>query len=228
VTAYAHSLPGRPREEWQPLEEHLRNVAEKAAEFAGAFASQDWAWNAGWLHDVGKIAPEFQAYLARENNLDDSEYDVAGVGRVNHSSAGAALAEDLFGKAGVPLGLPLAYLAAGRKNTVPYGLYISHGFVSAHLANQTTFSEDDLELLWKALSDMFEHDRSAARGLMSTQKLVVFKHGSALGEKSAQSQFARLAVEPIKAPPRSIADYRITLDGKELPKDQVRIDVAVA
>lgn len=170
MTAYAHSLPGRPREEWQPLEEHLRNVAEKAAEFAGAFASQDWAWNAGWLHDVGKIAPEFQAYLARENNLDDSEYDVAGVGRVNHSSAGAALAEDLFGKAGVPLGL----------------------------------------------------------GLMSTQKLVVFKHGSALGEKSAQSQFARLAVEPIKAPPRSIADYRITLDGKELPKDQVRIDVAVA
>lgn len=62
----------------------------------------------------------------------------------------------------------------GRKNTVPYGLYVAYGFVSAHLAAQTGFSEDDLILLWNALINMFEHDRSAAHGLMSTQKLIVF------------------------------------------------------
>jgi CRISPR-associated protein Csd2 len=115
----------------------------------------------------------------------------------------------------------------GRKNTVPYGLYVAHGFVSAHLANQTGFSEEDLELLWKALEQMFEHDRSAARGLMSTQKLIVFKHNNALGDASAQSQFSRIGIEAVKTPPRSVGDYKITLDGAELPKDKVRIDVPV-
>lgn len=115
----------------------------------------------------------------------------------------------------------------GRKNTVPYGLYVAHGFVSAHLADQTKFSEEDLELLWKALEEMFEHDRSAARGLMSTQKLIIFKHSGALGDASAQSQFARIGIEPVKTPPRSVGDYKITLDGAELPKDKVRIDVPV-
>ncbi len=73
----------------------------------------------------------------------------------------------------------------GRKNIVPYGLYRAHGFVSAPLASHpvkgTGFSEDDLELLFKALTTMFEHDRSAARGEMATRKLVVFRHNSALG-----------------------------------------------
>lgn len=115
----------------------------------------------------------------------------------------------------------------GRKNTVPYGLYVSHGFVSAHLAAQTGFSADDLELLWKALEQMFEHDRSAARGLMSTQKLIIFEHEGALGNASAQSQFARIGIESVKTPPRSVSDYKITLDGAELPKDKVRIDVPV-
>ena len=115
----------------------------------------------------------------------------------------------------------------GRKNTVPYGLYVAHGFVSAHLANQTKFSEEDLELLWKALEQMFEHDRSAARGLMSTQKLIIFKHNNALGDASAQSQFARIGIEAVKTPPRSVDDYKFTLDGSELPKGKVRIDVPV-
>jgi CRISPR-associated protein Csd2 len=111
----------------------------------------------------------------------------------------------------------------GRKNTVPYGLYVAHGFVSAHLANQTGFSEDDLELLWNALEQMFEHDRSAARGLMSTQKLIIFEHDGALGNASAQSQFARIGIEAIKTPTRSIDDYKITLDGEDLMKSQVRV-----
>lgn len=115
----------------------------------------------------------------------------------------------------------------GRKNTVPYGMYVAHGFVSAHLAAQTGFDQDDLKLFWDALHNMFEHDRSAARGLMSTQKLIIFNHKSPLGDASAQSQFARVDIKAIKTPPRSIKDYKITLDGDELPGDKVRIDVPV-
>ena len=90
---YAHSRPDTPQGQWQPLDNHLREVAHKAAEFAATFASADWAHNAGWLHDLGKADNSFQAYLLRENGLDDSGYDDSGGGRVNHSSAGAALAE---------------------------------------------------------------------------------------------------------------------------------------
>lgn len=107
----------------------------------------------------------------------------------------------------------------GRKNTVPYGLYVSHGFVSAHLANQTKFSEDDLTLLWEALVNMFEHDRSAARGLMATQKLVIFKHDSALGSAPAHKLFERVTIKRKDEanPARSINDYEVTIDDKDLP-----------
>lgn len=102
----------------------------------------------------------------------------------------------------------------GRKNTVPYGLYVAHGFVSAHLANQTGFSEEDLELLWKALSEMFEHDRSAARGLMATQRLIIFKHDSALGNAPAHKLFQRIKIarKDASKPARSFADYEVTVD----------------
>jgi CRISPR-associated protein Csd2 len=73
----------------------------------------------------------------------------------------------------------------GRKHTVPYGLYMAHGFVSSFLAKQTGFGEEDLELLWQALEQMFEHDRSAARGEMATRGLYVFKHDSELGNAHA-------------------------------------------
>lgn len=118
---YAHSRPDYPadRAKWQTLEVHLAAVANMAAEFAAPFGSYDWAWNAGWLHDIGKAADEFQAYLMRENGLDDSEYDGVGGGRINHSSAGAALAEELFSKQRLPLGRPLSYLAAGHHAGLP-------------------------------------------------------------------------------------------------------------
>ena len=83
----------------------------------------------------------------------------------------------------------------GRKFTVPYGLYRAHGFVSAHLANQTGFSEEDLALLWASLANMFDHDRSAARGEMSTRGLYVFKHEGVLGDAPAHSLFDLIEVQ---------------------------------
>lgn len=107
----------------------------------------------------------------------------------------------------------------GRKFTVPYGLYRTHGFVSAPLAKQTGFSQEDLELFWEALQNMFENDRSAARGLMSARRLVIFEHSTPMGNASAQELFDRVKAERVtdsaKAA-RDFSDYRVTLDGKEL------------
>ena len=101
----------------------------------------------------------------------------------------------------------------GRKNTIPYGLYVAHGFVSAHLAAQTGFSQEDLDLLWAALNNMFEHDRSAARGLMTTRKLVIFEHDNALGQASAQSLFDLVSIKrkDETKPPRAFSDYEIAI-----------------
>lgn len=106
----------------------------------------------------------------------------------------------------------------GRKHTVPYGLYRSHGFISAFLAKQTGYSADDLELTLKALEQMFEHDRSAARGQMSTRGLYVFEHENELGNAPAHALFDRLVVTP-KAPgtpPRDFDAYAVTFDGQAL------------
>jgi CRISPR-associated protein Csd2 len=132
----------------------------------------------------------------------------------------------------------------GRKHIVPYGLYRAHGFVSARLANDskkgTGFSSEDLELFWRALADMFDHDRSAARGEMAARKLVVFEHESELGNAPAHALFERISVkrrrpdgglqdcegtranggasrEPLP-PARSFADYSIEVDRDNLPK----------
>jgi CRISPR-associated protein Csd2 len=104
----------------------------------------------------------------------------------------------------------------GRKHTVPYGLYRSHGFISSFLAKQTGFTTDDLEHFLKALEDMFEHDRSAARGQMATRGLYVFKHDSALGNAHAHSLFDRLTVAATDpaSPARTFAAYSVLFDGK--------------
>ena len=105
----------------------------------------------------------------------------------------------------------------GRKNLIPYGLYRCHGFISAHLANETGFGDADLELLWQSLQLMFDHDRSASRGTMSPQKLIVFKHASALGDAPAHKLFERVEVKrkPCVEVARSFSDYDviITRDG---------------
>ena len=106
----------------------------------------------------------------------------------------------------------------GRKATVPYGLYVCHGFISANLAQQTGFSEEDLELFWDALKNMFDVDRSAARGLMSAQKLVVFKHDSVLGNAPANKLFDLVKVEKVcDGAPRSFSDYTVAIDKEGLP-----------
>ena len=106
----------------------------------------------------------------------------------------------------------------GRKATVPYGLYVCHGFISANLAQQTGFSEEDLELFWDALKNMFDVDRSAARGLMSAQKLIVFKHDSVLGNAPANKLFDLVKVEKVcDDAPRSFSDYTVSIDKKGLP-----------
>lgn len=106
----------------------------------------------------------------------------------------------------------------GRKATVPYGLYVCHGFVSANLAQQTGFSEEDLKLFWDALKNMFDVDRSAARGLMSAQKLIVFKHDSVLGNAPANKLFDLVKVEKVcDGAPRSFSDYTVTIDKAGLP-----------
>ncbi len=106
----------------------------------------------------------------------------------------------------------------GRKATVPYGLYVCHGFISANLAKQTGFSEEDLDLFWEALKNMFDVDRSAARGLMSARKLIVFKHDSVLGNAPANQLFDLVKVEKcISDAPRSFKDYTVTVDEGALP-----------
>ena len=110
----------------------------------------------------------------------------------------------------------------GRKHTVPYGVYVAHGFVSSFLAKQVGFGQEDLELFFKALEQMFEHDRSAARGEMSTRGLYVFKHDSELGNAPAHALFDRLKVGPSVAGEviRSFDAYSVAFDGQNLTVGQ--------
>ena len=115
----------------------------------------------------------------------------------------------------------------GRKSTIPYGLYVCHGFVSANLAKQTGFREEDLQLFWEALKNMFDQDRSAARGLMSARKLIVFRHNSALGNAPANQLFDLVHVEKIgEGVPRSFADYQIKIQQDALPQG-VTVEVLI-
>lgn len=115
----------------------------------------------------------------------------------------------------------------GRKYTVPYGLYRAHGFVSAHLAAQTGFSAEDLSLFWQAIEGMFDHDHSAARGLMSTRRLVIFEHQTALGNAPASDLFDRVTWRRAtnEGPARAFTDYEILLDGQPLKERKVIVSV---
>jgi CRISPR-associated protein Csd2 len=106
----------------------------------------------------------------------------------------------------------------GQKHTVAYGLYRLHGFVNANFASKTGFHQDDLDLLWKALGNMFDMDRSAARCGMAPRGLFVFEHASALGEYPAHLLFDRIKIERRTETPRSINDYQIEVNSASLPQ----------
>ena len=108
----------------------------------------------------------------------------------------------------------------GNKHIVPYALYRAEGYVSANLARKVTgFSEEDLELLWKAILNMFENDRAAARGKMAVRKLIVFRHASELGECPAYRLFDAVTVEHTSdGPARRYQDYKVTVDETAIPE----------
>lgn len=121
----------------------------------------------------------------------------------------------------------------GRKHIVPYGLYVAHGFINAKLAEKTGFGENDLALLWDALRDMYDLDRSAARGLMAGRRLIAFRHDSALGNAQAHKLFERVNVKRCQdgeclpvgdkrthnwPPARAFGDYRIDIDTADMPE----------
>lgn len=114
----------------------------------------------------------------------------------------------------------------GRKHILRYGLYRCDGFISAHLAERTGFSDDDLALLWKALVNMFDHDRSAARGIMSARKLIVFKHASKLGDAPAPVLFDAVDVKRVtEGPANSFKDYAVTIDRAAIPAGVEPIEI---
>jgi len=107
----------------------------------------------------------------------------------------------------------------GRKHIIPYALYRSEGYISANLAEKTGFSTDDLELLWQALMNMFDHDRSAARGKMTAHKLIVFEHDTMLGNAAAHKLFECIRVNRrnLSGPARSYSDYDVMIDHSAVP-----------
>ncbi len=104
----------------------------------------------------------------------------------------------------------------GRKSTVPYALYRMHGFISAVDALKSGFSDEDLELLWEALLNAFEHDRAAARGEMNPRKLIVFKHNNHLGSARSGELFDKVQIAKTAELPRTWGDYSVTID-KSVP-----------
>jgi CRISPR-associated protein Csd2 len=107
----------------------------------------------------------------------------------------------------------------GRKAIVPYGLYRTHGFFNPHFAQQTRFSDEDLELFWQALQQMWDFDRSAARGMMACRGLYVFSHESALGNAPAHKLFERIDArlgDGVNVP-RAFRDYEVHVDEQDLP-----------
>jgi len=135
----------------------------------------------------------------------------------------------------------------GRKSLIPYGLYVAKGFISANLAEGTGFSEEDLSLLWEALINMYDHDRSASKGFMSARKLIVFKHIGTDSDPDQRARQAKMGCCPahklldfssparhvdgaivevsrtVETPPRSFHDYRIQLHKDRSPNAGIEV-----
>ncbi|HEV3167993.1 MAG TPA: type I CRISPR-associated protein Cas7 [Isosphaeraceae bacterium] len=165
-------------------------------------------WNCGQVR--GPIQLSFARSIDRILSL---EHAITRVALTNADDIKGGLASDEVAGSG----------QFGRKMTIPYAIYRAHGFVSPYLARDTGFSKDDLDLFWKALTHMFEHDRSASRGLMSARALIVFEHASALGNHPAHLLFDRVKCEKknSKTPARSFDDYVLTVNESSLDGVQV-------
>ena len=163
-------------------------------------------WNCGQVRGPVQIA-----FARSIDPILALEHAITRCALTNASDTGRATAEDEGGDEKAASG------QIGRKTTVPYGLYRAHRFVSPHLATQTGFSEDDLELLWQALEQMFEHDRSSSRGEMVARRLIIFKHESALGNAPAHKLFERVTMKSTHNPIREYGHYEVTIDKTNLP-----------
>jgi CRISPR-associated protein Csd2 len=201
-------------------------------------------------HDVDgkkKTATRPQVALAR-TEMCKKFYDVRTFGAVMSTGANAGqvrgpvqLSFSRSIDAILPLDLSITRMAAteakdadtpnqtmGRKNLIPYGLYRCHGFISANLAQETGFTPADLDLFWEALAMMFDHDRSASRGTMAPQALLVFEHATPLGNAPAHKLFERIkiAAKPGVTAARDFADYDLTFDGE--PIDVTKPEAPIA
>ena len=106
----------------------------------------------------------------------------------------------------------------GNKYAIPYGLYLGYGHFSAPLAKRTGVTTADLEMLWRAFTLMFEHDRAAGRGEVTLRGLYIFTHADAFGSAPAQELFDRICATRVgDGPPRSFADYRVEVNDSDLP-----------
>lgn len=107
----------------------------------------------------------------------------------------------------------------GNKYAIPYGLYLGYGHFSAPLAKRTGVTTADLEMLWRAFTLMFEHDRAAGRGEVTLRGLYIFTHADAFGSAPAQALFDRITVAPVPkdGPPRTFADYHVEVNDGDLP-----------
>ncbi len=222
-------------------------IAQAAAENGLPTHAKD---NGKWDKDAAKKRPAGEV-SAMQRWLCEKFYDIRAFGAVLSTGPNAGqirgpvqLAFASSVESILPLSQAITRVAdvdreeaeMGRKHIVPYGLYRVHGYISAALASHpvkgTGFSEDDLDLFWEALTNMFEHDHSAARGEMASRKLVIFRHATALGSAPAHILFDRVKTWRVHRgsrqeigsdatdnwpPARSFDDYAITVERAGLP-----------
>jgi len=195
---------------YQSLPEEIKNNKLKAADLGGKFMCKNY-------FDVRTFGAVMST---KENNCGQ----VRGPVQLNFACSIETI---------VPLEVTITRMAVeteaerekermmGRKHIVPYGLYRNEGYVSTFLAEQTKFNEDDLNLLWESLINMFDHDHSATRGKMNARKLFVFKHNSPLGNAPAHKLFELITVKrsnDVSKPARTFSDYRILVDKSGIPE----------
>lgn len=185
MTYLAHSKEGFPEEQWQTIQDHAEGVAELCVRFSALWCDEAYARGPVQINFGKSVDPVLPQEITITRQAVTTESDKA-----NKETE------------------------MGKKNFIPYGLYRAEGYVSAMLAQKTGFSEDDLEKLWTAILQMFEHDHSAARGKMCMRKLIVFRHASLLGNAPSAELFDKVTIrrqDGVEVA-RSWKDYIVDID----------------